>query len=541
MTKSMCQACNICRIFAHQGPIKPPIRRGAQVGVVPQQREIPPKAVASIAIALHQVQGLVAVAQAQVALGDDGTFHDNQWALAQAQGAALVQVVEWILATGATAKAGAVGVAQGAVVIQAIGVPQARGGGRLPAQEVLATAQEGLADPFRVQHPAQGGDRAGQGLRVAIGVVAGVDADLMTAGVDQAQQGAQGQMVQADAVVQARVGVLRDEIEGHRAVGGLVDLHDPLDGGAVRVPAVIAAARPPMAAPIAPGQGWGTALEQIARQATRQAGAMRGGFLPRGVGERAVHVATHYRARLSGLARQAGPEALHRGPEDLDVLVDDRPVEKARAVGQRGASRKAVVMVPFRQHGLFVAGEHEEGRAEEVDGQAEAGGLSGVRLSRVCRYGGVLSRRGFTRISGLTDTLGSGGARSGGSGRFTLISGLPYTRGAGAEQHRHMRIGQQNLRRQFPAIPGGQRQFRQGGGGKPGVGMPLKLAEEAIRQVDFARLAGLPDTDIRAGGLRQGVGDTEPIRAEDAEDVGAFSSAVGRGLDVEHPSFYVIL
>ena len=123
----MCQACNICGIFAHQGQIKTPIRRVAEVRVVPQQRKVPAKAVAGVAIALHQRQGLVAVAQTQVALGDHGALHDDQRTLAQAQGAALVQVVERILTAGATAESGAVGVAQGTVVIQAVGVAQAGG------------------------------------------------------------------------------------------------------------------------------------------------------------------------------------------------------------------------------------------------------------------------------------------------------------------------------------------------------------------------------------------------------------------------------
>ena len=41
--------------------------------------------------------------------------------------------------------------------------------------------------------------KSGQGLGVAVSVVAGVDADLVAAGVDLAQQGAEAQVVQADA------------------------------------------------------------------------------------------------------------------------------------------------------------------------------------------------------------------------------------------------------------------------------------------------------------------------------------------------------
>lgn len=115
---------------------------------MPQQRKVPPKVVAGVAVTLHQGQSLIAVAQAQVALGDDGAFHDDQRALAQAERAALVQVVERILPTGPAAKTGPVGEPQGGVVVQAVCVPEAGGGRRLPAQEVLAAAELGLVDPL---------------------------------------------------------------------------------------------------------------------------------------------------------------------------------------------------------------------------------------------------------------------------------------------------------------------------------------------------------------------------------------------------------
>ena len=115
-----------------------------------------------------------------------------------------MQVVQRILPTGPAPKAGAVGAAQGAVVVQAVGVPQTRSGGCLPAQEVLAIPEDRLVDPLLGQHAAQGGDRAGQGIGVAVGVIAGVDADLVAAGVDLAQQGAQARVVQAEAVSECR-------------------------------------------------------------------------------------------------------------------------------------------------------------------------------------------------------------------------------------------------------------------------------------------------------------------------------------------------
>ncbi len=102
---------------------------------MPEQGEVATKTVADLAVTLHQPEGLVAVAEAHVALGDDGAFHQDQRALAQAQRAALVQVVEPILPAGAATEAGAVGEAQGGVVVEAVVVPESRGGGRLPASD----------------------------------------------------------------------------------------------------------------------------------------------------------------------------------------------------------------------------------------------------------------------------------------------------------------------------------------------------------------------------------------------------------------------
>ena len=58
---------------------------------MPQKNEVAFEAVADVWLALHQGEGLVAVAQSQMALGDDGALHDDQRGPAQAQEAAMVK------------------------------------------------------------------------------------------------------------------------------------------------------------------------------------------------------------------------------------------------------------------------------------------------------------------------------------------------------------------------------------------------------------------------------------------------------------------
>lgn len=116
---------------------------------------------------------------------------------------------------------------------------------------MLAAAELGSVDVLLLEHAAQGGDGSGHGFGVAIAVVAGVEADLVAAGVDLAQQGAQARVVEADAVLELGIGVLWDEIEGDGSAGALVEVHDVLEAEAVRVQAVIAATGAPLAEQVA--------------------------------------------------------------------------------------------------------------------------------------------------------------------------------------------------------------------------------------------------------------------------------------------------
>jgi hypothetical protein len=118
---------------------------------MPKQREVAAHAVAGLPIAQHYRQCLVAVAQPQIALGDDGAFHQHQRALAEAQEALIGDVEHRILKACAAAKPWVVGVAQRGVVIQIVVVPQARRGGCFPAKNVLAPPKHGLVDALFLQ------------------------------------------------------------------------------------------------------------------------------------------------------------------------------------------------------------------------------------------------------------------------------------------------------------------------------------------------------------------------------------------------------
>lgn len=86
----------------HQRLIKLPILRGRQVRVMPEQGESAAVAQGPLLESQHQLQGRIGIAQAQVPLGDHRTFHNDQRALAQCEGAALHHVVQRVFAAGAS-------------------------------------------------------------------------------------------------------------------------------------------------------------------------------------------------------------------------------------------------------------------------------------------------------------------------------------------------------------------------------------------------------------------------------------------------------
>jgi len=103
------------------------------VAVVPQQGELAAHGLAALLEALEQGQGSGAIAEAEIGGGDHAAFHRDQGALNQAQGALGHGVEHRVGVAGATAETRSVGIAQGAVVVEAGLLPAVGGGGPLPA------------------------------------------------------------------------------------------------------------------------------------------------------------------------------------------------------------------------------------------------------------------------------------------------------------------------------------------------------------------------------------------------------------------------
>jgi len=126
---------------------------------------------------------------------------------------------------GAAAEARTVGVAQGAVVVEAGLLPAVGGGGPLPAQVMHAATPLGLLDAFFLADALQALAFAGDALRMGAGAVAGMQPDLMAALVDAAHQVADGGMLRLVLGVETGVGAAADEVEGAVDAGGLAGVH----------------------------------------------------------------------------------------------------------------------------------------------------------------------------------------------------------------------------------------------------------------------------------------------------------------------------
>ncbi len=158
------------------------------------------------------------------------------------------------------------------------------------------------------------------------------------------------------------------EIKSDAVSSLLVDVHDPINTYAVWIAPISAATRFQVTKDIAYCQPQRAPLEQISRAAADHRPE------PPAEGKWAIDIATYPNARLPWPACQTGPETLHRGPEDFHILIDNRSIEKTGSISDRGGGRKALMRIEGRAgtHGFLVAREHEEGGAEDVEGDGQA-------------------------------------------------------------------------------------------------------------------------------------------------------------------------
>jgi hypothetical protein len=103
------------------------ILRPGEVAVMPQQSELTTHGAPALLQLLDQGQGGGAVAEAEGALGDHTSFHHDLRPLGHG-------VKHRVVVAGAVAEARTVGLAEGAVVVEACLLPAVGGGGPLPTQ-----------------------------------------------------------------------------------------------------------------------------------------------------------------------------------------------------------------------------------------------------------------------------------------------------------------------------------------------------------------------------------------------------------------------
>jgi len=207
-----------------------PIGLGSEVTVVPQQRELPADGLAALLEALEQGQRCWAVAKAEVAGGNHAAFHRDQGALDKMQGSLDHGVEHLVRVAGAAAEARTVGVAHGAVVAEAGLLPAVRGGGPLPAQIMHAATPVRLLYPFFGTDALQAFTFEGDALWMRTGVIAGMQADLMTPLVDASNELADGGMLRFVLGIELGIGAATDEVESAADTSIIADIHQPVEG-----------------------------------------------------------------------------------------------------------------------------------------------------------------------------------------------------------------------------------------------------------------------------------------------------------------------
>ena len=349
-------------------PIQPPIISGSEVAVVPEQGELATHGLAALLEALEHGQGGGAGAEAEVAGGNHAAFHRDQGALDQAQGALGHGVEHRVGVAGAAAETRTVGVAQGAVVVEAGLLPAVGGEGPLPAQKMHAATPVGLFNAFFLANALQALAFADDALGMGASVVAGMQANLMAALVDAAHQVADGGMLRLVLGVEAGVGAAADEVEGAVDTCRLAGIHQPVEG-IERIARVQVAVRSGSNKNTIPSDSRCFSLKNIASYIAKELRPWS-----KCIGARSIHIVAHHHLELVLHQGQARPEAADYLAQDADPFIHDRPLQVAVLAGMGSRGRKALVIVEQlrRWIDLFATGQHPVGEARDVVVEMEA-------------------------------------------------------------------------------------------------------------------------------------------------------------------------
>src|ERR671918_17070 len=167
------------RDLRHDGIVQPLLLASGQEVVVPEQAEAPVEPSANVRQTGDPVVRLLRC-QAEILPVEQRHLHHGQRSFSERQQAALLEVVDRKLIACAAAKAGLVGMCQGGVVGQSDLRVAAPGLGHGEAQVVLPAAPCRLADTEVIGGLEQRGELRVQARPVAIGVIARMQAELVS-------------------------------------------------------------------------------------------------------------------------------------------------------------------------------------------------------------------------------------------------------------------------------------------------------------------------------------------------------------------------
>src|SRR5690606_4059697 len=158
-----------------------------------------------------------------------GALHDDQWPDAQCQSLALDRIKGGILMTGSATETWLVGVTERRVVGDARRFQAVQSGRGFPTQIVHAGAHLLQRNACLRARPAQTVGFGTQGGRITIGVVAGVQSDLVPTCMDALHEVDDGGVLGEVMPVAAFVRVPAYEIEGVTHTGFFCAIHDPVE------------------------------------------------------------------------------------------------------------------------------------------------------------------------------------------------------------------------------------------------------------------------------------------------------------------------
>ena len=287
---------------------------------MPEKREL---AVDAATLFFELLDLLDRLVRTETLIREQRCIHDDERPLTKAKPLAREQVENRILVADTAAKSSPTREAECRVVIETCVVPVLPRRRIPPTQIVLAAAPLGLVDPELVADRAEPQEVLLRTLGIVEGRIARMESDLVPALGDGDEQAADVRIVQGVGTVYGSGCVCRNEIERASERPLLAHAHDQVE----RVVEI----------------GTGPASRDCTRQQAPDRNDRRA-FSPqlsqralerlpaRRPDTREIDVVTRQNREAALPTAQSGPQRRERGPEQLDVLVDERTLEEARAL-----------------------------------------------------------------------------------------------------------------------------------------------------------------------------------------------------------------